>query len=68
MIWNIIDAAMKRNDVKSIRELSELSGLSWSTLQHKRKKNPRGFLLWELQRLDKVLGFTSKEWEMLRVA
>ena len=66
MIWKIIKTAMIRADIKSIKELAQVTGINPSTLAHTRRTNPRSFILYELLQLDKVLNFTAAEWEMIR--
>lgn len=66
MIWKIIKTAMIRSDIRSIRELSDRTGITWSTLAHTRKTDPGSFRLYELKQMDKVLRFTDSEWEGLR--
>lgn len=66
MIWKIIKTAMIREDIKSLVELSQITGISYPTLTHPRKINPKSFRLFELAQLDKVLHFSDVEWLKMR--
>lgn len=68
MIWRIIKTAMARSDIKSIHELAERTGINESTLAHGRRTNPRGFRLYEIASIDRAVGFTPEEWQMIREA
>jgi hypothetical protein len=61
MIWQIIRTAMIRNDIKSIAELAEITGLKSSTLQHERRTNPGSFRLYELKQIADKLNLTNEE-------
>lgn len=61
MIWQIIRTGVIRNDIKSIAELAEITGLKSSTLQHERRTNPRNFRLYELKQIVDKLGLTNEE-------
>lgn len=66
MIWVAIRCAMERNGIKSLTQLARVAGINISTFTHTRRSNPRSFILYEILQLDKVLGFTAAEWEMIR--
>lgn len=66
MIWRVIRMAMVRCDIKSIAELAERTGINPATLTQTRRRDPGSFRLYELTQLDKVLGFTSTEWEQIK--
>ena len=66
MIWRIIRTCMARNDIKSLAELAQITGINPATLMQTRRRDPTSFRLYELAQLDKVLGFTVEEWEALR--
>ena len=66
MIWRIIRTCMARNDIKSLAELAQVTGINPATLMQTRRRDPTSFRLYELTQLDKVLGFTVEEWEALR--
>lgn len=68
MIWRIIRTCMARNDIKSLAELAQITGINPATLMQTRRRDPTSFRLYELAQLDKVLGFTVEEWEGLRRA
>lgn len=68
MIWRIIRTCMARNDIKSLAELAQVTGINPATLMQTRRRDPTSFRLYELAQLDKVLGFTVEEWEALRRA
>lgn len=68
MIWRIIRTCMARNDIKSLAELAQITGINPATLMQTRRRDPTSFRLYELAQLDKVLGFTVEEWEALRRA
>lgn len=68
MIWKIIKIAMIREDIKSVTELAQVTGINPSTLMHTRKTNPRSFRLYELAQIDSVLRFTNEEWLQIREA
>lgn len=66
MIWKIIKTAMIRADIDSIHELAERTGINESTLAHGRRTNPRGFIMYEILQIDKIVGFTDEEWNLIR--
>lgn len=68
MIWKIIKIAMIREDINSVTELAQVTGINPSTLMHTRKTNPRSFRLYELAQIDSVLRFTNEEWQQIREA
>ena len=68
MIWRIIRTCMARNDIKSLAELAQVTGINPATLMQTRRRDPTSFRLYELAQLDKALGFTVEEWEALRRA
>lgn len=68
MIWKIIKIAMIREDINSVSELAQVTGINPSTLMHTRKTNPRSFRLYELAQIDSVLRFTNEEWQQIREA
>lgn len=68
MIWRIIKTAMIRADIDSLVELSQITGIKYSTLTHARTWNPETFRLYELAQIDKAVGFTPEEWHKIREA
>lgn len=65
-VWDVIRIAMIRNHISSIETLAEMTGIKPATLQQTRRRDPGSFRLYELNQLDKVLEFTTEEWEGLR--
>ncbi|MBQ9607100.1 MAG: helix-turn-helix domain-containing protein [Lachnospiraceae bacterium] len=66
MIWRAIKMAMAREGIGSIKELAEVTGINTHTLTQTRRSDPGSFRWYEIQQIDKVLGFTDTEWEAIR--
>jgi hypothetical protein len=62
--WGIIYGYMISNEIKSIRELSDLTGIPEGTLV-KRKDNPREFRFWELSQISAELKMSTDDWHKL---
>lgn len=66
MIWPAIRSAMERNDIRSFAQLAKLTGIKIPTLTQTRRKHPESFIMYEILQIDKIVGFTDEEWNLIR--
>lgn len=64
--WKAIRQAMIREDIQSISELAQITGIAPSTLMQTRRRDPGSFKLYELAKIDEALKFTNEEWLQIR--
>ena len=66
IIWPAIRSAMERNDIRSFAQLAKLTGIKIPTLTQTRRKHPESFIMYEILQIDKIVGFTDEEWNLIR--
>ena len=65
-VWKPIRQAMNRENVESIVELAQITGIAPSTLMQTRRQDPGSFKLYELAKIDEALHLTNEEWLQIR--